>query len=648
MKKIQILFLLIGFIQFSFAQEVKFGKVSKAELIEKFYDKDSSANAVILYRNQKTYIAISPASIDLITEVHERIKIYNKEAFDKATLLFTLSKDGNSKERVSKLKAYTFNLEGDKIKKVELEKDQIYKNEFSDYMDEFKFTMPEVKEGSVLDIKYKIISPFYFDVDEFRFQYDIPVRKLDAELRTPEGVNFNAISKGYLSFYPKRFSSRDASANIKVNVLSYSLEDIPALKEEIFVDNINNYRAGVVFELKSITMPGQRPIYYSKTWGDVAKIIGNTNDYINKLDKTKSFDDYLDALIVDDKDDINKMGTVFKYVKENVIWNGIDGKYFQKGIRRALKERKGNAADVNLTLVAMLRYVGLDANPLVISTRDNLVPFFPTLNRLNYVIAYVVINDKQYFLDATEEFSDINLLPIKDYNWKGILVDNNNMVWRNIRIKEPNMAVSQYIVNAKIDEEGVLEGDLKARYTNHSAYQFRKMYKDKNLEEFLIDKEEKLSNIEISDYKVENAETYKNYVSESFGFYKESFSDIVGDKMYIYPSVFFATLENPFKSEMREFPVDFGYPIKKIYMTNIEIPCTYMVISIPKPIILQLPNNLGEFKFSSKLIGNKITLAMSLEIKKPIIGSNMYPYLKEFFNQMINKQKEQVKLKKIE
>ncbi|MDY2585740.1 transglutaminase domain-containing protein [Winogradskyella aquimaris] len=636
------------FIQKSITQEVKFGKVSQEELNEKFYEKDSSANAAILYRNQKTYFSSTVSSVELVTEIHERIKVYNKEGFDKATVTFNLFKSRGTKNKVSKIKAYTFNLEGSKIKKTELDKDQIFKSEYSYNYNQVKFTMPNVKEGSVLDISYKITSPFYFNIEEFRFQYDIPIKKIEAELRTPDGYNFNTKNKGHISFYPERSRKRDVRMNMTVDVLNYTLEDVPALKDESYVNNINNYRAGVLFELTSILVPGQRTRYYSTSWKDVAQTIGSSDDYRNELDKTRSFDDSLDIIIAEHPDAKNKMKAIFKYLKEQISWNGIDGKYFQKGIKKALNEKKGNAGDINLTLVAMLRYAGIDANPVVISTKENLVPYFPTVDRLNYVIAYVVLNDQEYFLDATDEFSDINLLPIKDYNWQGVLIDNNNMVWRKVGIKNPDPGITQYMVNATINEEGGLEGSVMSRYTNHSAYSFRKGFKDQDLDNYLSTKEEQLNDIEISNYKVNNADTYEGYVSETYEFYKESSADILDGKIYIEPNLFLKTFENPFKLEQREFPVDFGYPVKEKQIININFPEGYVAESIPESLILKLPEDLGEFLFSPKIVGNNINLTVSVELNKSMMGPETYPYLKEFFNQMVNKQKEQIVLVKAE
>ncbi len=640
------LLVVLASIQFSNSQDIEFGKVSRAELNEKFYEKDSSANAAILYRKQKTYFTSTVSSVELVTEVHQRIKIYNKAGFDKATVAFNLFKSRSAKNRVTKIKAITFNVVDGKIKKTELDKDQIFKSEYSYNFNQVKFTMPNVKEGSVLDIKYKIISPFYFNIEEFRFQFDIPVKKIEAELRTPDGYNFNTKTKGFIPFYPKRSKKRDVRMDRSMDVLNYSLEDVPALKEESYVNNINNYRAGVLFELTSIVIPGSTVRYYSTTWQDVAQTIGSSDDFRNQLDKTKSFDDTLDDLISQHSDVTEKMKAIFKYVKDNITWNGVDGKYFQKGIKKALKEKKGNAADINLTLVAMLRYAGIDANPVVISTKDNLVPFFPTVDGLNYVIAYAVINDNEYFLDATDEFSNINLLPVKDYNWQGVLIDNNEKVWRKVNIRNPESGMSQYMVNASVDEEGVLEGSLMSRHTNHSAYAFRRGFKNEDLDQYLAEKEETLDNIEISDYNVKNTDTYEGFVSESFNFYKESSADIIDEHLYIEPNLFLKKSDNPFKRDEREFPIDFGYPIKEKQIININFPEGYVAESIPEPLILKLPEDLGEFVYSSKVLGNKINLTVSMELKKSMMGPETYPFLKEFFNQIVNKQKEQIVLVK--
>ncbi|MCL6295563.1 DUF3857 domain-containing protein [Jejuia spongiicola] len=641
------LLLFVTSFQILLSQEIEFGKISKEELLEESYPQDKSANAVVLYKHQNTYLSSSVSSIELITEIHERIKIYNKEGFNYATHEVNLFKSGSSNESVRKIKAFTYNIEDGKVVKAALDKDQVFENEVSYNYNQTKFTMPNVKEGSVIEYKYTIRSPFYFSIDEFRFQYDIPIKKLDAELRTPKGYRFNRTNKGYLSFFPKVTTKKDNRLGMDVVLTKYFLNNIPALKEESYVDNIENYRAGVMFELVSIELPGTYPRSYARSWSDVAKTIGNSDDYKHKLDKTNSFKKELENLISETLGDVEKMKLIFKYVKENIKWNGIDGKSFYYGIKKALKEKKGNVADINLTLVAMLRDAGIKANPVIISTKENVTPIFPTVDRLNYVLAYAEISGKKYFMDASDEFSDINLLPIKDYNWKGIYIDNNNLIWKRIDIKEPAQAVSQYSIIATLNEEGEINGTMKSRHSNHSAFEFREAFKNVDEEGFVVNLEEKYDNIEISNYEVKNTDKYDGFVSESFDYYQETGADIINDKIYIQPFSFFRIKENPFKLDERNFPVDFGYPFKKKYMFNISLPEGYILESKPEAIVLKVPNDLGEFKYIPRVNANAIQLVVTFEIKSAKIMTDNYLFLKQFFNQMIIKGKEQIVLTKI-
>nr|WP_299384932.1 transglutaminase domain-containing protein [Allomuricauda sp.] len=628
------------------AQNLKFGEISQQELLEKEYEHDKGAHAVILYKNRDTYLQSSGGTNHLITEVHERIKIYDQLGFDYATKEINLFKQRHDDEMVRSIKAVTYNLENDKIVKDELRKDEIFKTEASYNYNQVKFTLPNVKEGSVIEYSYKIVSPFIWNIDEFRFQYDIPVKKLRAEIRTPKGFRFKQTPKGYYAVFPKTTTKRDNRIGMDVVINTYNLEQMPALKAENYVDNIDNYRSGVIFELVSIELPGFHRSY-SRSWSDVAKTIGNSDDYKNKLDKTRSFDDEIDSLIAKHSTKMDKMNSIFKFVKDEITWNGMDGKYFFNGLKKTLKEKKGNAADINLLLVAMLRYAGIDANPVIISTKDNLVPLFPTIDRLNYVLAYATVDEKQYFMDATEEFSDLNVLPIKDYNWKGILIDNNDMVWKQIDVASPGVSSNFYALDVDLNEDGTCEGSCKTRFDKHSAYRFRKTYKEKELESYLTEKEKSLSNIEIDDYRVEKADTFKGSVSESFNFYDDYGADVIDDKLYIKPLGFLCLDENPFKSETREYPVDFGYPFKDVYMVNIEIPEGYKVDFIPAPTVMNMPDKVGAFKYIVAQNGDKINVRVNFEINRAMVPADTYPLLREFFKQVIAKEEEQLVLSKI-
>lgn len=97
------------------------------------------------------------------------------------------------------------------------------------------------------------------------------------------------------------------------------------------------------------------------------------------------------------------------------------GFLFQRS-QKAYTDKTGNVAEINLMLTSMLRYAGLEANPVLISTRSNGIAYYPTIAAFNYVVSAVDISGELVLLDATEKYSNINVLPFRDLNWIGRLV----------------------------------------------------------------------------------------------------------------------------------------------------------------------------------------------------------------------------------
>jgi len=649
------------------AQDYKFGKVSKEELQEKFNSLDSSASATYLYKYRKTFFQYdSNKGFQLITDIHERIKIYNQEGFPFATKAINLYKSGSDHETVYGLKAYTYNLVDDKIDGVKLKKDGIFKTEKSKYRNETKFTMPNIKEGSVIEYEYRITSPFYSNVDEFRFQHAIPIKKLEAEFQAPEYYNFKVNTKGFLRVTPKTENKRDkitfnsksrsgwtiskttyASSDIEFtkSVSTYNLESIPALKEEPYVNNIDNYRSSVKYELSYTKFPQSALKYYSTTWEDVVKTIYESSNFGTELKKSGYYDDDIDALINTVSDPKKRIALIFDFVKSKVKWNEYYGKYTSDGVRKAYKEQVGNVAEINLMLTSMLRYAGLEANPVLVSTRRNGIPLFPTREGYNYVISCVELPTGKVLLDATNKYGSPNILPYRTLNWEGRIIkkDGTSSLISLYPSENSKNSISMMV---NLSEEGDLEGNYRSLKTNHSALSYRERYNNTDENDFLEKLENKYDGLEISEFKVANAVELSKPVMESYKFFKESQADIISDKIYFSPLFFLRTKENPFKLEKREFPVDFGYPSSSNYRLIINLPEGYKVESIPESSALALPDNLGSFKYILSHTESTIQLLIDTKINTSIISSLYYETLKEYFKQLIEKENEQIVLTK--
>lgn len=645
MKNFGNILLVCFFIITAKGQDYKFGKISKEELEETKYNQFPEAHAAVLYEHRESYILNSYSSISLITEMYKKIKIYDQDAVDVATQEILLFKTRHESESVKKIKAVTYNLENGKIVEYKLDKDQIFETNLSYSYDQVKFTMPNVKEGSVIEIYYEVSSPYYRSFDDVIFQRDYPIKKYYAEIRTPEIYSYKKTMKGFIDISLSKDIKLDHRLGLNVNVDIYQKQHIPALKEEPFIDNINNYRGAVIYELQGI----DHSTYFesfSQTWSDVAKEIGNEKDYKTDLDKNNVVDDIVDPLIKGVTDPKVKMQKLFNYVRNNYKWNEYEGKYFFNGLKKTIKEKTGNAADINLLLVAMLRYAGIDANPIVISTKDNTIPLFPTLNRLNYVIAHAQIEDQEFLMDATHEFSDVNVLPINDYNWEGIYINNNSMKWKKISLLQPEPSLEKTNILCSIAEDGSANSKLRTILDKHDAMNFRIQYKKSKGDEFLNQLENKYDGIEVSDFSVVNEKTTDKNIIQNFSFYYDNAAEKIGDKLLLSPMLFLTIKENPFVIKERKFPIDFNYPYEAKKAIIINIPEGYKVEYIPESKIMQLPQGIGEVKYLLSETQKGIQITYQITMNSSMISPLYYQDIKDFFGKMVEIESEKVILSK--
>jgi hypothetical protein len=676
MKKITIALLLLSQLSL-FAQDYKFGKVSKAELEETFYPLDSTADAAYLYRGRSTYYKYNEirGEFDVVTEVHNRIKIYTKEGFDKATVnIFYYKPEVGNEESFNSLKGFTFNKNVGKITKDKLLKVNIFQEKKNKYWSVKKITMPNIKIGSVIDIKYKIISPYYNKIDDFEFQFDIPVKTLDYSVEIPEYYKFNKLAKGFFSIKPIvvkksgsfRFTTKDrdtegftfsnkTSTSFKHHKIDFMAEsskfnakNIPALKDnEPFVSSIQNYRGGMSFELTQTNFlnVGGGLKYYSTTWENVTKQIFKSSRFGGELLKKNYYKQDLEQLLINAKTDQIKLLSIFNFVKKQVKWNGYNTKYTNKGVRKAYKDREGNVAEINLLLTSMLRSAGLDANPVLVSTRINGLPLFPTLEGFNYVISIVEFADgSKVLLDASEKYNTPNVLPIRALNWNGRKVTKEGVSsW--VKLTSPKYALEENKIIIKISDKINVKGLMSTKYSNLNALNYRKKHNHIKKEDLIIGLEEKY-NFDIDGYKIVNKYELEKPIVRSVKFISEDLIEKINGKLYIEPLLFLSQHKNPFKLVNRKFPVDFGMPWKDKNIVSIQIPDGYKVERLPESLAVGLPDNLGVFRYKVSQTGNKISTTSILQFNEAVISSTYYAALKGFYGQMVEKQSEKIVLVK--
>ncbi|SDI37747.1 transglutaminase domain-containing protein [Winogradskyella thalassocola] len=650
MKNLLLTFVIVLSFNFLSAQDYDFGKISDAELQEKYHPKDSASSAAILYRNEDiSFFFSSNEGFMQQRKVHERIKIYNKDGFDWATKKIYLYQGTGQRETVNGLKGFSYNLVDGKIEKDKLKSDGKFEEDYSEFTKINSFTLPNVKEGTVIEYQYTVTSP-RISIDDIIFQFSVPINKLDVRIATPEYYIYKKQTNLQAKFTPnvnETYINTRTPFDYKINIININEENIPAIRSEAYAGSINNYRSKMAMELTA-TLNNMKIINktYSTTWESVSKTIYDSEDFGGQLSRFSIYKDDLEAALDGIEDDFEKAAAVEKLVKSKVKWNGRYGKYAQNGIRSAYKDGEGNDADINLMVVSMLRSQGVNANPVLISTRNNGIPLFPTREGFNYVICSVQKGEEYLLIDATEEYSTNNVLPQRVLNWQGRLIEDNK-VSRWISIQPNKKSLESSMLNVTINEDFSVSGKVAQHLTDYVAYSHRNRYAVLTEEDHIKSLEKDKGDIEISELNIENTKDITQPIKVSYEYELSDGIDEVGDKLYFSPLLFLATKENPFKLEEREYPIDFVIPYTDKYMVNIMLPEGYDVESLPKSEALEFKDANVTFTYLVQQNGKYLQLKAQLDIANPLILPVDYKAFKAFYSKIVEKQAEQIVLTKV-
>lgn len=652
--KLYIVLLLIIAIVNTYAQKFELGKVSVAELKEKKHPIDSSAVAAVLFKRGKTFFTYTNATG--FTANHEcefRIKIYSLEGLSWANqkVSYYVGYENLNDDKVRFSSAVTYNLEDGKIVKTKLNNEGNFKTKINKYWNQATITLPNVKIGSVIEFKYVLESENLVRFPDFDFQYDIPVNFFEYKTEIPEYFIYNSLLKGSQEIETKMEvvdSKKEYALGYKQNNSLYTSKNIPALNKEEFVDNIDNYLGAIQNELETKRFPDMPVVDYARTWEGVAATIYKNKNFGDEIKIRNYYSKDLNGLLLHINTPVERLNVIFKYVQNKMNWNKVMGYYADKGVEKAYESKTGNVAEINFMLISMLKTAGIIANPVLVSTIENGIPVFPNRTVFNYVIAVAEIDGQKILLDATNKFTTSNVLPLNLLNWQGRLIKEDGSS-KEIDLIPAIVSEDHYNIKATIQPDlRIIEGLLTVKRTDYSAFNFRETNGDKSKDIYLEYLENNLNKIEITDYFIDNkSQDLAKPVFESFNFKWDHSYDNIAGKLFLNPILFFTVTTNPFRQEVRQMPIYFGYPHRYIYTVSLKVPHGYSIESLPASIRIVTENKEASYVMNVNSEKDTVNIEVVKEINKAIFAAEDYDMLKNYFQQVIAKQNEKIVLKKI-
>lgn len=184
-------------------------------------------------------------------------------------------------------------------------------------------------------------------------------------------------------------------------------------------------------------------------------------------------------------------------------------------------------------------------------------------------------------------------------------------------------------------------------YTDYHAYNFRSRYTPMTEAEYLDNYQNRYEGLEVTSYNRSISPNAGKSVTETVEFTLQDRLAGAGDRLFLNPLVLFRMEANPFKLESRQYPIDYAYPWQEKVTFNIALPEGYQVTSVPEPAALSLAGDLGSFRYQIAHQGNLLQVVVQVAQNQAVIPAGYYAGIREFFDNIVQKESEQVVLTKM-
>ena len=634
---------------------LKFGKPTMEELTMTTYAPDSNATAVILCKLTNVSYKWGLESFRLVSEYKVKIKVLKPEgtSYANVTIPYYDLPNNTMRENIIGLDASAYYMENGKMVRTKMKKDMIFKERLSENQMTLKFSIPQVKAGTLIEYEYRLESDFFFTIDSWKAQSDIPTLYTEYDIIIPEYFKFNTDMRGTESLETK---SESTSLSLSIggqffqctgSHMNFRGTQLPALKDDSYVWCADDYCTQVNFELLGIDFPGSLYQSFTQSWKQIDEALLNDNEFGGRLKMSNPLKEEMNALHLEQmKGTEEKICAIYTFLKNKVRWNEKYALY-SKSPKQVLKEGTGSNADINFILISMLKDAGIPAYPAVMSRRDmGILPYsHPSIQKLNtFVVAISPTDSTLVYLDSSVENGYLNVLPpVLMTNRARIIAPDNHSQWVSLENVGANLLRSS--VKAGISSEGVITGTRETVYIGQYASRLRNKYRTAKDSTEFASKLASEENIQVKKLQMEGRTHFSPQVYELVEFEKQY---TVNDQfIYVNPLVFLHVSESPFKQSERKLPVEFPYTDQVSLTINLTIPEGYTVDEKPENQRLQTSDGQVLCRYIITQQNNQVTLRYSFRLQKLLFLHTDYPELQQLWELIAKKNNEMMVLKKL-
>ncbi len=589
---------------------------------------DPSAGASVVF--DRGLITVGPG-FKFTFERHRRVQIFRTDAYRFANVEIPY----HSSEQIEFVEAHTLTKDG---QKVEVQLSDMHEARTGEWR-KLVFAFPEVQPGCVVEFRYKVLSRNFYYLRPWVFQSEIPTERSELSVKLPQGFEYAAVlnNSDFVSGPDTVEIASVSHEDQKIRLFTWRAHSLPPLTPEPYMASILNHR--VLLDFQIVRYKDNNHVReFVDTWEDVAGQVRRV--YAPLLKNEDSWPiwgqipmDLRPADLTKQKRELARR--IYSFVRDSVALSGAAVSVYDSEIKSArvvMSQRYGNPLEKNLLLVALLRYHGFDAWPVLISRRSH-YRFDSRDHRLeqfDHAVVLLDLDGEEIFCETGTPCAWMGYLPPNDQVDAGIVVGRENV--KSVVIDLPAAPVDRDVMAEgliNVLPDGSATGTLDLWVGGQAAYELLCALADQDTAGYLH--ENWLPGIRTGRIEIQrDPENEWAPVRLTTEFDWPNAADVDGNRLLIRPALIHALEGNPFLTSHRRYPISFDTPWSEDCRIEWRIPDGYRFGDLPSG--RDLVGEGYEFRASIVTEANSIIASRFWRVSQRDFGVRRFEELRELFN----------------
>lgn len=626
----------------------RFGELPPDELSMQVYPADSTAEAVMLYeRGDYKIFRSNQYGSELELKVYKRLKILSEAGFGWADVEIPYFSQKDKADRILELRARITLPSG---KFYHFDRSEFFLEKTSERYSVYKASLPAVEVGAIVEFEYTLLSRRMFRLPAWYFQGSIPVRHSEVVIENHSYYSYATLLEPgtemkmhHLSGGGKLYESGDTELVAREGHLV--MNNAPAIEKESYLTTIDDYRARIRFQLSEISN-GTVVQKVLTSWEETAQTLKG-EDFGRFYRKSRYFRDLYNALqphLKGIKAPRAKAEAIYGFLSRRIAWNRKFRSFPDQSPDDLLAKGSGSSGDIAIALTALLQAEGLEAHPVLTSTRSHgkMTMTYPIIDQFNHLLVLVELEEQALLLDTPGAFQPFGALRRQSLNNKGWVANPDRPVWIDI---QPGTDERKIFCNLELEASGQLKGTLLVTHRGVSAPAARALAKQDQAGKYWSRRLPE--GCTVARIKRKDLDKADIHYAEQLEVLNASSGMVVNGFLYFQPVIFSRYLESAFRLQKRNYPVDFACPIREISSVTIRLPEGWAVEHLPP----ERRQSLGEkgvvFEYKATVANRQLKIETAVEINQLRFEPEQYSQLKALFESVAEQLSSQVVLRKI-